>query len=109
MAALDMGLDRGGSSSSSSVERRKKNKRRRKWRRVTTWQYVFAQLPSLMPLMILSFCDTSLVLAFLFLRSPRIWQPRVRVCRARGVLGIGFFLVSTRPCIWQLLVWRWSC
>ena len=65
---------------------------------------VSAQLPSLMPLVILSFCDTSLVLAFLFPRSPRIRQSLVRVGRARGVLDIGFFLVSTAPCIWQLLV-----
>ena len=56
---------------------------------------VSSQLPSLMPLTILSLCDTSLVLAFLFLRSLCIRQSLVRVCRARGVLDIGFFVVSS--------------
>ena len=67
-----------------------------------------AQLPSLMPHTILSFCDTSLVRAFIFLRSPRIRQSLVRVCLACGVLDIGFFVVSIAPRIWQPLVFRVS-
>ena len=99
-------------SSSSSVKRRKNKNRKRKWRRVDDMAVlgalVSAQLPSLMPLTILSFCDASSVPAFLFLRSPSYLGSHLFSCPFWS--SSGSCCLATRP-VWTrrtVLPWLWQ-